>query len=272
MGKSRTVEDRGILQMAAKASWLPTDNDSVPFYTSSNPFVRFLSDMNLGTHLNTTTVSTRSLVWSTDNGVITTNTDAMMAAGISSPDLSLASLFTQSLAITSGSAATALSTLIFILSKIAYYNQMPYFETLAESQEVAFQTVLYPQSQRGFWAVLVVVSVQWMLVIAVTTSFMKSKRHTTLGNHWQAVSQVMSAETEMLIKDSTRATDREVREVLKAQGRGRVKVRVAPVGDGDRVGLVSLRPTRIQRGIGDVVLRRWPRTRSEGMERLTEGS
>jgi hypothetical protein len=163
-----------------------------------------------------------------------------------SPDATLASLFTRSLKVTNGSVATAMSTLITVLSSMAYYDQMSLFETQTNATQVFFETVLYPQSYRGFTAVAVVLTFHSLLVAIITASFMAYTQYTMLGNQWQAVSQLFSGETETLILGSSKMTDKDVRKCLEKDGRAEAMVGVRPTEDEDKIGIATLRFRRKQ--------------------------
>jgi hypothetical protein len=133
-----------------------------------------------------------------------------------SPDSTLASIFTTSLQVTNDSAATALSTIITILASMAYYDQFPNFaETARDVSTTYFQPFLFPQSFLGFTAVLAIAITHTLLVLLITAAFITSTRLTTLGDHWQTISQTISPATEDFLKKSSRATDKEVRKGLE---------------------------------------------------------
>jgi hypothetical protein len=110
----------------------------------------------------------------------------------------------------SGSIAWALSSMVTILSGMAYYDQMPRFQTLTKSTQVHFTTVLYPQSHRGFWTVAALVSVHLIIVAAVTVLFLRKTRYTLLGNYWQSLAQIQTSEILELSSKSANATDKEI--------------------------------------------------------------
>lgn len=187
-----------------------------------------------------------SLAWSFD--------PAFVAHDAESPDITLASIFTTSLQVTNGSAATALSTTITILASMAYYDQFPNFaETAHDVSTTYFQPFLFPQSFRGFTAVLVITVSHFLLVLLITAAFIAFTRLTTLGDHWQTISQIISPATENLLEKSSCATDKEVRQGLKAEHRERELANLQPLADGDgRVGLVARKAHR--RGSDDIEL------------------
>jgi len=153
-------------------------------------------------------------------------------------DESLAALFIQSLAVTNGSVATALSTMITTLTQMAYYDQMPLFETSTNIIQVSFRAVVFPQSVRGLITVILIIAVHFILVLMIAVRFAKCSRYTTLGDHWQAVSQVLSPEIQGLVQNSSTSTDKQVRRHLKAEGKERVWVVVEPLEETNRLAIV----------------------------------
>ena len=160
-------------------------------------------------------------------------------------DSTLASIFTTSLEITNGSAATALSTILTVLSSMAYYDQFQNYGETTEATTRYFQPFLFPQSFRGLSAVLAVAAIHILLVLLITATFVASTRLTALGDHWQSISQVISPATQSFLADSSYATDKEVRAFLKAERREGETVCVQPLDeDVVRVGLVTQRGRR----------------------------
>lgn len=174
-----------------------------------------------------------SLAWSFD--------PAFTASEEGSLDITLASIFTTSLQVTNGSAATALSTIITVLASMEYYDQFPNFaETARDVSTTYFQPFLFPQLFRGFAAVLAITVSHVLLVLLITAAFVTSTRLTTLGDHWQTISQTISPATEAILTRSSRATDKEVRRGLKAEHREHEMANLQVLADGDgRVGLVA---------------------------------
>lgn len=182
-----------------------------------------------------------SLSWNLDS----TETTELRTEALS-PDFTLASIFTASLQITNDSAATALLTIITTLASMAYYDQFPSFAETAHNASTTFlQVFLFPQSFRGFTAVLAITVTHCVLVLLIIAAFLVSTRLTSLGDHWQTISQAISPATEDFLKNSSRATDKEVRQGLKAEHREHemANLQVSPNGDG-RVGLIARKSRR----------------------------
>lgn len=81
-------------------------------------------------------------------------------------DPSISGIFHASMA-TKGSVAHALSSIITVLSSMAYYDQFAQFV----AEQVYFTTVLYPCSAKGLTALIAVISVHFVLITTVTALF-----------------------------------------------------------------------------------------------------
>lgn len=156
-------------------------------------------------------------------------------------DESDSSLFYQSMS-NNGSIARAMSTLVTTLSSMAYYDNMPQFQTTDNVTQVFFVTTLFPQSRRGFTAVLTVLAIHVLLVGGTTVAFAQRSQYTLLGNYWQAIAQLHSPETENLISESSMATDKEVKKRLKANGRSDLVSSVGTLDKTNGVGISVGRP------------------------------
>jgi hypothetical protein len=68
---------------------------------------------------------------------------------------------------------------------------------------------------------------------------------TTLGDHWQTISQTISPATKDFLEKSSRATDKEVRRGLKAEQREHEVANIQLLADGDgRVGFIARKAHR----------------------------
>jgi hypothetical protein len=237
-------EQRGTLALSRRDSWLPKLSDAAHWNLTDNGAANsltipyFLDFATLGS-LNSRNDSITWLIL--DDGSVNLNPYAK-----TSPDPEIASIFSTSLNITNGSAATALSTIITVLSSMAYYDQMPYFREKAEDVAlVYFESLLFPHSFRRFTAVLVMLTMHCLLVLLITIAFVKSTRWTIFGDHWQTISQVVTPATECFLAQSSCATDKEVKVYLVAELREREAVNIRPLdGEVGRVGLVARKVRR----------------------------
>ena len=83
---------------------------------------------------------------------------------------------------TKGSIAYALSSVITVLSSMAYYDQFAQFATSTDTEQVYFTIVLYPRSAKGLAALITVISVHFVLIITVIALFAIKTRFTLLRN------------------------------------------------------------------------------------------
>ena len=243
-------DSRGILQLAQKDSWTPAASQAIP--NGIQPFVQQFADMT-----NQQLGLAKSCKYTCSALVDNSNLTNITVGGYSviseqdptklfTMDNTLASLFRQTLGNDrSGSVARAMSSLITMLSSMAYYDQMPQFERSSNTTQVFFATVLYPQSYRGFWAVVIVLATHSVLIAFVVLNFAFRSQYSFLGNHWQSIAQLHGPETEDMILESRMATDEEVRRELQASGDKNIRIGVRPLDDRRRVGLSTLRSRRI---------------------------
>lgn len=117
------------------------------------------------------------------------------------------------------------------------YDQFPRFEKFANSTQVYFTTVLYPQSRFGFWIVMIVLATHTGLIGLIALGFAVFSRHTLLGNHWQSIAQLYGPETQILILNSRESTDKETKEMLRVVGDDDIRIGIRTLDDRRRVGL-----------------------------------
>ena len=123
----------------------------------------------------------------------------------------------------------------------AYYDQMPQYQRSTNATQVFYETVLFPQSYRGFFILVVVLRIHLLLVLSITAGFAIRSRHTLLGNHWQSVAQLYSPHSKDLILESTNSTDREVRDRMRAKQMDNAGACIAPLGEDGQIGLTTVR-------------------------------
>lgn len=239
-----TLDSRGVLSLAPQDLWVPDPADAAQYDFVGDPQLSvrnsFLAESayiaTMGYVANSSVNG--SLVWSLGSDGVRVSDN--------SPDINLASIFTTSLQVTNDSAATALSTIFTILASMEYYDQFPVFaETARDVSATYLQPFLFPQSFRGFTAVLTITCVHYLLTALIVATFMTSTRLTTLGDHWQTISRTISPATEDFLKKSSLATDKEVRRGLKVEHRKHEMINLQVFAeDGGRVGLVARKAHR----------------------------
>lgn len=199
--------DRGILTLDERPSWVPTDADTIrPIY--SRPWIRGYMDMN-------EVVPSWSALMSQNIG--TGNMSAIMFdaafdgvpnVSIIIPDPTIITLFTQ--ALQGGSVARAMSSIFTVLASNAYYDQFQQFQFNHATQETYFETVLLPQSHRGFTGITCTVVVHLLVVAMITILFLWQTKMTMLGNNWQNIAQITAPLTEHILSASSLESDKDV--------------------------------------------------------------
>ncbi|OCL10018.1 hypothetical protein AOQ84DRAFT_402876 [Glonium stellatum] len=261
-----TPEQRGILELSNQ-SWVSIPDDAYPI--QQQPPVQAFADMS-GLGLRNTMPHELALAhWfnnSTTNSSVVIDPDlsyfessrlagnwtAVLAdsslglvfgSNINNatlPDPALSSFFIEAMG-TNGSIASTMSSLLTILSGMAYYDQFPAYTKTGNATLVFFTNVLYPQSYRGFAAVVILVLIQVLIYTIITTLFVWRTKFTLLGNDWTAVAQVSAPETEEILRASTLITDKEVNINLGDKGRKHIRVGIGMHDDGERLGITTLR-------------------------------
>ena len=207
--------DRQILTLERKESWIPLPEDATPI--NAMPFVQAYADMSGQSFApggtwgaNYTAILTQSqLAQSMAMGVLppgASNLQMILA------DESLVWLFRDFMEASNNSIAHALSSLITVLSGMAYYDQLARFQAPTNATQVFFTEVLFPQNYGGFWTITVAVIVHTALVIAVVVVFLAYSQFSFVGSYWHTVFQLVSSETRDLFEWNNVSTDREMRQ------------------------------------------------------------
>ncbi len=124
-----------------------------------------------------------------------------------------------------------------MLLRMAYYDMMGIFSHDDIQTVILYETASFPQSRRGLATVLFVLIAHLVLVVITVTLFYTSTQYSMVGNAWQATAQTMTADTEAILSKSGMATDKEIEQMLKRAGKGRVRVRLGNPGEGEGVRL-----------------------------------
>jgi hypothetical protein len=146
----------------------------------------------------------------------------------------------------SGSLSRSISSMITVLSSMAYYDQFPRFLAKTNATQLFFSTVLLPQSKQGFWTVMVLILLHSGLVCVFVVLFHSTTRFTLIGNHWSSVTQMWMPATSELLLSSSRKSDKTITEELMASGRAQSTIRIGKLDNGGRVGLVEMSVPSVQ--------------------------
>ena len=240
----RDAASRGILDLGPKDSWIPEPEDGTPI--SVQPFVQMFGSIEFVFSAGYTSrmLGNWSTIFCTDLAVASQVCNTVMISAIQhsltakQPDPTLLYLF-KSFLDSSGSLARSISSLITILSSMAYYDQMPQFQTSDNTTQVFFTEAVYPRSRQGFWTIITLLLVHVALVLTILVGFALFSKFTLLGNSWQSVAQLWSLETRDLILTSSMTSDKEVKDHLRAAGMQDTRVGVETLTEEPRIGLVS---------------------------------
>ncbi|KAF3931152.1 hypothetical protein ABW20_dc0110192 [Dactylellina cionopaga] len=167
--------------------------------------------------------STVNFIWSALNRVYgveipLTNTavDLTPSSSFHSIDIHRAHIVIfQNILKTTGSPALALQGLFTVLTQVAYYDFIAQFDVSAPSETVFSAKVTIPLRWNGILVVCGTLMLHLLLLTLTAILFLKKTSLSLIGNSWQAVSQVVSADTQLIISRSSDMTDRQVRHWLE---------------------------------------------------------
>ena len=237
LGQSaNTPENRGILQLHKRASWLPGQDDY--YYrdhtNSTMPFVIDFADMKGPIALQpvgSTPLPCTAFLYQVS---LQTNVWADLKSITADPaHIYLA----QNTLKEGGSIAFARQSLITSMASLAYYDQLPQFNGLGNVSETAFILISVLVSYRGFIAVTATVLTHVLLVSIVLALFLTKTALSTVGNVWQTIAQLNNGGIEEIIMDGTLMTDSQVEKSVTPGLRRRL-VGIGSVTDGIRAGVV----------------------------------
>ena len=97
------------------------------------------------------------------------------------------------------------------------YNEASKQPARAEASGSFPTSALIPSRWTGFIAAVSLTATHLTVVGIVTISFPRSTSHSLLGNHWQAVSQVVSEETRTILEQADIIRDKDVKRWAKSQ-------------------------------------------------------
>ncbi|EAW17171.1 uncharacterized protein NFIA_005330 [Aspergillus fischeri NRRL 181] len=119
------------------------------------------------------------------------------------------------------SPAVALQALLTRICQMVYYETLLRLEQSGSAKTAFRRAALLPTHWTGFGVGMGLLLSHWVVVVIVAGLFARYTRHSSLGNHWQAVSQVYSKETVAVLEEADRMDDREVKHWVKGKGRGK---------------------------------------------------
>jgi hypothetical protein len=138
-----------------------------------------------------------------------------------------------------GDPAQAMQTLVFRFYQMLYYDWLPNYKPTHEVTTINAKEVLIPEQWTGLIVVLFIIIVHFIVTAATMYLFAQRTTSSLLGNAWQAVSQMVSPETQDVIRAAggEGMKDKEVAEMVKAAGRNNEAYTVSSGVDNGRTEL-----------------------------------
>ena len=220
------VKDRGLLELAKRQSWMPSDADYARpnwrYRNKSEPFMSFLLDAaklekasgNLDTASLTNALAANYSVVATGDS---TTTSLCNGSACIMPDPSMTGII-QEILQNGGDIAHALQSFITVSSGLTYYDQLPQFNGDSSTSQTMLVFVLMPVRHRGFVAVVVVSFVHLVLTAVIGGLFFAGTDISTVGNAWQGLAQVKDFKTENILDHVTLMSDKGVKSWMKKDG------------------------------------------------------
>lgn len=117
--------------------------------------------------------------------------------------------------------AQALQAIMFRVYQMLYYDWLPVFEPTHEVTTINAQNRVVPQQWTGLIVTIAIIGMHFVLMALTLILFAKRTESSLLGNAWQAVSQLVSPETQDIIRaaGSEGMKDRQVEVLAKSAGR-----------------------------------------------------
>ncbi|KAF6830585.1 hypothetical protein CPLU01_07275 [Colletotrichum plurivorum] len=133
---------------------------------------------------------------------------------------------------TTGSLAEALQAVLMVTQQMEYYEHAPQVREVWRSpaSHIMAEEKLIPVQWLGFTVIAGMIAIHFLLLITAAVLFLMFTKASWIGNVWMSLGQVVSAETEDIIRKSTCKDDSEVKRLTKMRKtpgglRERMKVR-----------------------------------------------
>jgi hypothetical protein len=120
-----------------------------------------------------------------------------------------------------GDPARAIQALVFRFYQMIYYDWLPNFDPTHSVTTINAKDVLIPEQWTGFLIVLAIILIHFIITALAMFLFAQRTDSSLLGNAWQAVSQMVSPETQDIIRAAggEGLKDKEVARLAKSAGR-----------------------------------------------------
>lgn len=134
-------------------------------------------------------------------------------------DARLKSVFTDVIYDT-GNPALALQAFFTIMMQMAYYDFLSFATIARDATITMIEDASVPTRSGGFAAVAALVVVHMLLIGLSTAVFIRWTQYTLLNNSWQVITGASDLLRDKIIAGSSTSSDCDIREALKAVGRG----------------------------------------------------
>ncbi|KAH7176048.1 hypothetical protein EDB81DRAFT_632868 [Dactylonectria macrodidyma] len=122
-----------------------------------------------------------------------------------------------------GDPAQAIQALAFRFYQMLYYDWLRIFEPTHNITTVNAQDMLIPQRWTGFGVVIAIITAHFVVTALTMVLFAQRTESSLLGNAWQAVSQMVSPETQDVIRAAGGEGMKDKEVAVLAQSAGRHK-------------------------------------------------
>ncbi|KAG6359162.1 hypothetical protein INS49_012682 [Diaporthe citri] len=248
VGIHRDDASRGILKITNSTKL--TDAEIQEMFPSSINF-EYLSSLGIGTVFSDQFII--QMVHKVKGGVLTSQgpqnfpvyfcPSCDLNGNFFDPNPSFSTLFQAALEKT-GSVAPAYQSVIFWLAQAQYYRALPGFDFGTNSSIVYAKNVSIPDSWIGLMCVTVILLVNMTCVVVISWLFLHRTRHSTYGDIWHTIAQIVSPDTRNLIDRATRSTDDDVKRTLKEAGSSKMSAGLYRMQSGRVVVLRNNAPFR----------------------------
>ncbi|KAK4864907.1 hypothetical protein LT330_001530 [Penicillium expansum] len=224
------LNDRGVLALAPRSDWQTSfsyEEISASYYAGNFSSPNITSSMFRAANAWTFTAAFAGSIGIPQNSF----TDRMGSANpgmilswlagsdISSAHQSYVRLFQDTLKQTQ-SPAVALQALLTLFCQIVYYEKLPRLGATETAETAFLHAAVIPTRWTGFGVGMGLLFTHWVVMAIVVGLFARYTRHSLLGNHWQAVSQVYSKDTVPVLEMAGQMNDEEVERWVKHEERG----------------------------------------------------
>ncbi|KAJ5474499.1 hypothetical protein N7475_004065 [Penicillium sp. IBT 31633x] len=218
----QSMNHGGVLALAPRSNWKPFF-DKLPFSYETTNFTHDAADGYFLTCTGDLWIFTRGLTSSLRNPQTNDRVPDTWNQTID-PGVMLSSSYTSAARFNAHEGHVRLFKDTLSQTQSPAMCQMIYYETLplfneSSPAEVAFsRAAVVPTQWTGFPVGLGFLLCHWVVVAIALGLFARYTRHSLLGNHWQAVSQIYSKNTIAILEKADQINDAEVKRWFKVQG------------------------------------------------------